>query len=147
MVCVVMWSVCEVMLVPYVVVSVTVIYVLFVDVLRECGGDGNAGLGRCCWGHEYVGGTHGSGIVLHALPPFSHYVPHPLTFFSPLLIFETYHKNDFIIETSKPIWLLYPYPNILKVLLIIKNLTHSWSGILGFLHRAGRFVKSTFGRH
>ena len=45
------------------------LFVLDVCMLRECEGDGNAGVGAggCVVGmsarHEYVGGTHGSGIM------------------------------------------------------------------------------------
>ena len=43
------WSVCELVLVPCVVVAVNVMYVLLfvldVSMLRECEGDGNAGVG------------------------------------------------------------------------------------------------------
>ena len=43
MACAHIWSVCEVILVPYVVVAVTVVRVLFVlvvSILRECKGEG-----------------------------------------------------------------------------------------------------------
>ena len=40
--CVVMWSVCEVVLVPYVVGAVSLMCVLDVSMLKECEGDGNA---------------------------------------------------------------------------------------------------------
>ena len=61
-VCVVMWSVSEVVLVPYVVGAVTVLlFVLDVSILSECEGDGNAGVGD-----EYVGGTRSSDNVYSA---------------------------------------------------------------------------------
>ena len=46
--CSCLWSVSEVVVVPYVdvVVAVTVVHVrLYVCMLRECGGNGNAGVG------------------------------------------------------------------------------------------------------
>ena len=60
------------MLVPFVnaVVAVTVMYVLLfvlhVFMLRECGGDGNAGVGAVVTlstGCAYMGGTRGSCVV------------------------------------------------------------------------------------
>ena len=69
MVCVVMWS----SLVPYVVGAVTVmrvlLFVLDVSMLIACESDSNAGEGygggvvAVSVGHDYVGGTRGSGIV------------------------------------------------------------------------------------
>ena len=64
-----------VVLVPCVVNAVTMRVLLFVwDVimLKECEGDGNAGLGdgkgvvEVSTGFEYMGSTRGSGIVSHA---------------------------------------------------------------------------------
>ena len=55
------------------VVAVTLmrvlLFVLHVSMLRKCEGDDNADVGDdegvvgMCIGHEYVGGTRGSGIV------------------------------------------------------------------------------------
>ena len=39
------------------------LFVSDVSVLKECEGDGNVGAVAMSVGHEYVGGTHGSGIV------------------------------------------------------------------------------------
>ena len=66
------WSVCEVVLVPYVdaVVTVTVmrvlLFVLHVCMLRECKGAMVWGPGRygfCEWGCEYIDWTRDSGFV------------------------------------------------------------------------------------
>ena len=63
------WSVCEVVVVPYVVnavVAVTVMHVLlYVCLLRKCEGDGNDGVGSggdVVAVSAYMGGTHGSGF-------------------------------------------------------------------------------------
>ena len=66
------WSVCEVILVPYVdavTVMCVLLFLFHVGMLRECKVVGNAGVGDgggvvvvSAW-HEYVGGTRGSGIV------------------------------------------------------------------------------------
>ena len=48
------------------------LFVLDVSMLRECDGDGNADVGdgegvvAASAGHEYVGGTRGSGIMFSA---------------------------------------------------------------------------------
>ena len=67
------WSVCEVVLVPFVDVVVAVmsilLFVLDVGMLRECEGNRNAcvgdggGLVGVSAVHKYVGSTRGSGIV------------------------------------------------------------------------------------
>ena len=71
-----LWSICEVVVVPYVDAVVTVtkmrvlLFVLHVCMLRECEIDGNAGVGDG-WGvvvvsAVHVSGTRGSGIVSSA---------------------------------------------------------------------------------
>ena len=55
-------------MVPVTVMRV-LLFVLDVSMLRECEGDGNAGVRgvvAVSAGHEYMGGTRGSGIVYSA---------------------------------------------------------------------------------